>query len=131
MTLNEIENDTYIAEYDADPPGATNRDVSEDDPVPRDNATTRQIGGAAAAAGITGLILGGPIIAVIAGIGVAACATTKTKSGKVARASGDAVSTAGDRVKQWNQDHHVLKNTKNGVLNGYHWVKGKVKPTPT
>ena len=116
MTLNEIENDTYIAEYDADPPGATNRDVSEDDPVPRDNATTRQIGGAAAAAGITGLILGGPIIAVIAGIGVAACATTKTKSGKVARASGDAVSTAGDRVKQWNQEHHFLYFSAHGDL---------------
>lgn len=131
MTRNDMESDTYIAEYDADPPVASNRDATEDDPVPKDKATTRQIGGAAAAAGITGLILGGPIIAIAAGIGLAACATTNSKTGEVARASGDVVSSAGDRVKQWNQKHRVLEKTGSGIVKGCNWVESKFKPKPT
>lgn len=126
---NNNDDDRYIADYDSDPPSSINRDASVEGEK-SEKPTTRQIGGAAAAAGITGLIIGGPIIAIAAGIGLAACATTKSKVGEVARASGDAVSSAGDRVKQWDQKHHVLEKTGKGIISGCHWIESKFKGKP-
>lgn len=79
------------------------------------NATKREIGGAAIAGGVAGLVLAGPVLAVAAGAGAAYAATSNSKAGDVARASGNAVASAGDRVKQWDQQHGIMQKTSNGL----------------
>eukprot|EP00548_Thalassiothrix_antarctica_P008838 CAMPEP_0194131484 /NCGR_PEP_ID=MMETSP0152-20130528/2251_1 /TAXON_ID=1049557 /ORGANISM="Thalassiothrix antarctica, Strain L6-D1" /LENGTH=139 /DNA_ID=CAMNT_0038826281 /DNA_START=19 /DNA_END=438 /DNA_ORIENTATION=- len=69
--------------------------------------TNREMGGAAAAGGILGYALAGPVVAVAAGIGGAIIATSNGKAGGIARASGETVSSGGDRIKEWNKKHQV------------------------
>jgi hypothetical protein len=90
--------------------------------------TKREIRGAAVAGGLVGLLLGGPIVGVVAAGGVALAATTKGQAGKVSRASGEAVSSVGDRMRKINKKHHVVEKTSKGVVKGCNWVSKRVKP---
>jgi hypothetical protein len=134
--INDNDNDLLTASsYYSDPtPHQNENQPDEDEPLQKagvtDTPTSRQISGAAAAGGIAGLIIGGPIFAVVAGIGIAACATTKSKAGEVTRATGDAVSSAGNRVKQWDEKHHVLQKTGDGIIKGCQWVDRQFKGKP-
>ena len=133
--INDNDSDLLASSYYSDPtPYQYENQPDEDEPLPKevgtDTPTQRQIGGAAAAGGIAGLIIGGPILAVVAGIGIAACATTKSKAGQVTRATGDAVSTAGSKAKQWNEKHRVLQKTGDGIVKGYQWVDRQFKGKP-
>ena len=90
--------------------------------------TKRQVGGAAAVGGIVGLIVAGPVVAIAAGIGIAVVATTKGKVGDVARASGDVVASAGDRLKQLDEKHHVSETTSKVIVKGCKTVSKTLQP---
>lgn len=114
------------------------KDDDDDDDEKHDDAkktgtttktfTKRQVGGAAAVGGIVGLIVAGPVIAIAAGIGVAVAATTKGKVGDVARASGDVVVSAGERLKQLDKKHQVTETTSKVIVKGCKTVSKSLKP---
>merc|ERR1719261_279632 len=84
--------------------------------APRGNrASRRELGGAAVVGGILGLAIAGPMVGVVAGAGAAAVTTTKGKAGQIARASGEAVSSSGDRLKQWNRKYRVTSKASNAI----------------
>jgi hypothetical protein len=69
--------------------------------------------GAAIAGGITGLVIAGPVLAIVGAAGAAVVASqNKGMAGKIARASGDVVVTAGDSAKHFDEKHHVVDKTK-------------------
>lgn len=91
-----------------------------------DELTDRQLGGAAVAGGLAGLVLGGPILAVLAAAGTAVAATTKSKTGQVARSSGDAMASFGDRLKELDQKHHVIERTSKSIASGANYVTRQI-----
>lgn len=88
--------------------------------------TDRQLGGAAIAGGLAGLILAGPIIALFAAAGAAVAATAKGKTGQVARNSGDAIASFGDRLKDLDQKHHVIEKTSQSIASGSSYVSRQI-----
>jgi hypothetical protein len=64
-------------------------------------ATDRQVGGAAAAGGLLGWLIGGPLLAIVACLGVGALATTSTKAGQVSRTTGDSMADVGNSFTNW------------------------------
>lgn len=88
--------------------------------------TDRQLGGAAVAGGLVGLILAGPILALIAAAGGAVAATAKGKTGQVARHSGDAMASFGDRLKEMDQKHHVIEKTSQSIASGVSYVSKQI-----
>jgi hypothetical protein len=92
-----------------------------------DELTDRQLGGAAVAGGLAGLVLGGPILAVLAAAGTAVAATTKSKTGQVARSSGDAMASFGDRLKELDQKHHVIERTSQSIASGGNYVSRQIQ----
>jgi hypothetical protein len=89
--------------------------------------TRRQVGGAAVAGGIAGLLLAGPVIGLVAAGGAAAIATGRGKAGQVARSTGEVVSDAGVRLKKFDEKHHVVEKTSNGIIKGCTWVSKKLQ----
>jgi hypothetical protein len=83
-----------------------------------EEATDRQLGGAAVAGGLAGLILAGPIVGVLAAVGAAVAATTKGGSGQAARASGDVMASFGERLKEIDEKHHVIERTSQSIAKG-------------
>jgi hypothetical protein len=73
------------------------------------------VGGAAIAGTAAGLAIAGPLIGIVGGVAAATVATRETKAGDIARASGDAVLTVGDRAKDLDQKHGILDKTKKGM----------------
>lgn len=84
--------------------------------------TDRQLGGAAVAGGLLGLILAGPFIALLTAAGAAVAATSKSKTGDVARSSGDAMASFGDRLKDMDQKHHVIERTSQNIASGADYI---------
>mmetsp|Transcript_26678 Transcript_26678/g.78813 ORF Transcript_26678/g.78813 Transcript_26678/m.78813 type:complete len:211 (-) Transcript_26678:80-712(-) len=85
-----------------------------DDPVQadQDHEETRTTA-AGIAAGIIGLFLGGPILALIAGGGTVYAARQRDgTAGDVARAVGDIALTARDKAKELDEKHNVVDKTK-------------------
>lgn len=90
--------------------------------------TRRQVGGAAVAGGIAGLLVAGPFVGLVAAGGAAAIATSRRgKAGQVARSTGDVVSDAGCRLQKFDQKHRVVEKTSNGIMKGCRWVSYKMK----
>lgn len=90
--------------------GSVNDTSDQNDDKKKANRITQ---GAAIAGGITGLVVAGPVLAIIGAAGAAAAASeNKGRVGKIARASGNAVVTAGETVKQFDEKHHVVGKTK-------------------
>jgi hypothetical protein len=85
-----------------------------------DPGTPRQVGGAAAAGCLAGLVLAGPIVAALAALGAAAVATSRGKPGNFARASGDAIADAGDRLKRYDEKHHVVAKSTRWISKTLH-----------
>lgn len=84
--------------------------------------TDRQLGGAAAAGGLAGLILAGPFFALLTAAGAAVAATARGRTGEVARSSGDAMARFGDRLKDLDQKHHVIEKTSQSIASGASYV---------
>lgn len=92
--------------------------------------TKRQVGGAAVAGALAGLLLAGPVGSVVVAGGAALCATTRGQVGNVARASGEMMASAGDRLKKLDQKHHVVDKTSKGIIKGCDWVSHRLKAGP-
>ena len=87
---------------------------------PSKSHTNRQLTGAAVAGGIAGLVIGGPLLAVVAAGGCAVAVTNQGQAGKVARAGGEAAASLGDQLKK-------IK-AKRAVNKGYKWAANHVTP---
>jgi hypothetical protein len=96
--------------------------------LPQEKGTKRQVGGAAVAGGLAGLLLAGPVGCVVVAGGAAMCATSRGKAGSVARSSGDMMASAGDRLKKLDQKHHVVNKTSRGIVKGCDWVSHQLQP---
>jgi hypothetical protein len=88
--------------------------------------TDRQLGGAAVAGGLVGLILAGPFFALLTAAGAAVAATSKGRAGDVARNSGDAMARFGDRLKELDQKHHVIEKTCQSIASGASYVSSQM-----
>lgn len=76
------------------------------------------------AAGVIGLFLGGPILALLAGGGtIYAAKQSDGTAGDAARAVGDVALTARSKAKELDEKHHVVDKTK--VAAGNAWEKAK------
>jgi len=87
---------------------------------PSQSHTNRQLTGAAVAGGIAGLVIGGPLLAVVAAGGCALAVTNQGQAGKVARAGGEATASVGDHLKK-------IK-AKRAVTKGYKWAANRITP---
>lgn len=73
------------------------------------------VGGAAIAGCTAGLIIAGPLIAVVSGITVATLATQDTKAGRIAQSTGDTVLCAQDQIREMDKKHKIVEKTRRGV----------------
>lgn len=135
--LLEADEDLVLVEAETSnqSPNNNNNNNMNDSSQSRDNCdsgTDRQIGGAAVAGGLAGLILAGPLIGLVAagGAAVVAC-TDKGKAGQVVRACGDATVDAGHRIRKWDEKHHVGEKVSHGFTEGCRWVSKKLEPKHT
>jgi hypothetical protein len=89
--------------------------------------TKRQIQGAAVAGGVTGLVLLGPAVGLLAA-GGAVLATTSGKGeiGKAARTAGDSVSDLGRSLKKFERKHSIKEKTSKGLVKGCDWVSKRL-----
>ena len=72
----------------------------------------RQVGGAAVAGTVAGFAIAGPIVGVAAGGAVAyTAALSNGQAGNAARQTGEAVSTVGDKAKEYNKQHEITKKS--------------------
>jgi len=114
-TTSNLEGDLILVEHARDG-GQTTR---SEDSVSSDNCdlgTERQVGGAAVAGGIAGLVLGGPILALVAAGGAAVVATSsRGKPGDVVRQCGDATADAGHRLKRYDEEHRVVERATHSI----------------
>jgi hypothetical protein len=94
---------------------------------PEDKGTKRQVGGAAVAGGLAGLLLAGPVGCVVVAGGAAMCATTRGQAGNAARSSGDMMASAGDRLKRLDKKHHVVNKASRGIDKGCNWVSRQLQ----
>lgn len=88
--------------------------------------TDRQLGGAAIAGGLLGLIIAGPFFAILTAAGAAVAATSKSKTGEVARSSGDSMANFGDRLKELDQKHHFIERTSQSIASGANYVSRQI-----
>ena len=91
--------------------------------------TKRQVRGAAAAGGIAGLVLLGPLVGAAAAGGAALAATSsRGKGGDIVRASGDVIADFGVKLKRMDRKHRVVEKTSKSVVKGCQWVSQRLNP---
>lgn len=69
------------------------------------------------AGGVVGLLLGGPILALIAGFGSAYATRKQNKVGDISRSMGEIALSIEEKAKQINQKHHFADKTKASMDN--------------
>lgn len=92
-----------------------------------ESGTSRQVKGAAAAGAVAGLLVGGPILCLVAAGGAYVCATSRSKAGDIARAGGDATADVGVKLKRLDRKHRIVEKTSRGVAQGCNWVTRKLQ----
>jgi hypothetical protein len=109
---------------------------SRNDPEFRTNSEEYDVGsksevnGAAVAGGITGLLLGGPIIAGLAAAGAAYLAASKEgEAGDWARKSGKAVNDLGKSLVKAEKENNILDKVTNELVKGTRWVEKRMSAT--
>jgi hypothetical protein len=90
--------------------------------------TRRQLCGATIASGLAGFFCGGPVVAAVAAGGAALAVSSRSKTGEFARDSGEAVSKIGDRLRETDKQYHIIDKTRDNVIQGFEWVKKRIKP---
>jgi hypothetical protein len=120
LRFQRNENAVATEDYGVDSDAYLNQTDRDDNEEPL--GTRRQVGGAAVAGGIAGLLLLGPLMGILAAGGAAAVATSRGKAGEVARASGDVVADAGSRLQQFDQKHGVTEKTSRGFVKSCQWM---------
>lgn len=111
---------------EAAPPDVVNTGQDNNNTCQPARSRSRVVGGAAVAGGLVGFALAGPVVGLIAAGGVAVTATTKGTAGEVARATGNVTAAAGERLKKFDNKHHVVQKTSKGVVKGCNWVSKKL-----
>mmetsp|Transcript_18042 Transcript_18042/g.49125 ORF Transcript_18042/g.49125 Transcript_18042/m.49125 type:complete len:133 (-) Transcript_18042:77-475(-) len=91
------------------------------------NSLNRAMGGAAVVGGVAGLVLMGPVVGLVAAAGGAALATTKGKAGDVTRATGEAVASAGGRLKELDKKHKISDKAAKAAVKGANWASNKLQ----
>ena len=89
------------------------------------------LGGAALAAGVTGAVLAGPVIAVGAAAGGAYAATRNDGVGDAARKIGVGTTSAISAANQYNQEHHVTQRAYDGTKQALHAAATNLEHTRT
>ena len=120
LTINSGHDD---AAFDVEA-SVSNYDESEASSEREDISERSQIGGAAAVAGLTGLVLLGPVSCLVMAGGAAAAASTKTRVGEVARSTGGKTVSASKKL--YSQKDSVVEKASSGVANGYNWFSKKM-----
>ena len=92
------------------------------------NPKGKVVAGAAVAGGLAGLVLVGPIVALLAAGGAAVATTRPGAGGNVARAAGGAAASVGGELKRIDREYKVVNRTSTGIKKGYKWVSKQVKP---
>ena len=88
--------------------------------------TKRQVQGAAVAGGVTGLVLLGPVVGLVAAGGAALATSGRGEIGNAARATGDSVSDLGNSIKKYEKKHHIKDKTSKGILKGCNWISNRL-----
>jgi hypothetical protein len=99
----------------------------EDDRKAKKAGSRRQVGGAAVLGGVAGLMVGGPLTAVVGAGGAAALASSHGEAGDWARKYGDKVANAGCRLKKLSKENKAASNKSRDLANGDHEQAPKVK----
>jgi hypothetical protein len=68
--------------------------------------------GAGVAAGVVGLVLGGPVVAILFGFGAAYATNTNGATGDAARALGEVALVAKEKARELEEKHHLVDKTK-------------------
>ena len=76
----------------------------------------------------TGLVVGGPLVALMVAGGAAVVATTRGKAGDVTRHTGEVFAQAGDRLKKLDEKHHVSENASKRFAKSAKWIQERLKP---
>lgn len=85
------------------------------------SSNSREVGGAAVAGGLAGLLVAGPVGGLVAaGGGAAVASKNKGKAGNVARKTGEKLASAGDRLKTFSKKHLPEKASKGIASAGNH-----------
>lgn len=92
-----------------------------------DGATQRQIRGAAVAGCLTGTLIGGPVLGLLgAGTAAIAASSNDTSAGHFCRACGDATADAGDRIQDFEAEHHLGAKLSSVVGKACTWMGKKL-----
>ena len=73
------------------------------------------VGPSCIAGAVVGLVLGGPILAVVVGLGSAHAARNDGRAGDVARAMGETVLYIQSTGQAWEDQHHVLRDMQSSI----------------
>jgi len=93
--------------------------------------TLRAASGAAIVGGVAGLVLVGPIVAIVAAGGAAVVAATSSGlAGSVTRKSGEIVMDTSDSISQFDQEHKITETTSKGIMTGFNWITRKTDSSP-
>lgn len=89
-----------------------------------------EVNGAAVAGGIAGVLLGGPLLGVMAAAGTAYLAASKRgDAGDWARKSGKAVTNVGKSVVKIEKENKILDRTSKELVKGAKWVDKQFSST--
>jgi hypothetical protein len=81
--------------------------------IPEEDA--RLVAPSGVAGAVVGLILGGPILAAIAGFGSAYAVRKEGPTGDIARSMGEVALSAKQKTEELEKKHHFIERTKNAV----------------
>lgn len=90
--------------------------------------TRRQLFGATIASAFAGCLCGGPFTALAAASGAALAVSSRSKTGEVVRAGGEAVAKIGDRITQFDEKYHIAEKTSEGAIKGFDWAAKRIEP---
>ena len=110
-------------DYDIQEPEEDYGLLSSNEPARKVHKKSSIVGGAAIAGTVAGLIIAGPLIAVVSGVAAATLATQDTKAGRVAQSTGDNVLCAQDQIREMDKKFGIVEKTKLGVGSLYRNVR--------
>jgi hypothetical protein len=110
---------TVATNADGDPPSK----VSMDDDDEKDYHQQQRVVGAAVAASVVGLLMGGPILAVLLGCGATYACHQGGAAGDAARAVGDVALTVREKAEEFDKKHGVVEQSK--VVAETAWTRAK------
>ena len=107
--LERLDNETHPTEqFDAET-HTTEQFDTEETPT---KSKVPNIRAAAAAGGLVGLILGGPVLAFMGAVGAGIASTSNCPAGNIARAGGDVAASIGETIVEFNDKHKISEKAR-------------------